>query len=193
MPSPEATLLGDFLLAPAPLRDFVTLRQFTDIFPRGHRDKPAVQQLYRELQRLRERDMDAVRRDIASEAKRSKPLRHAYAHERRQLEGTAVAGLDPVALQTEQELASDPAHAAHTLHTVHADVRGACQSLEAQLAEMELEHSRALLEVRDIIGSLSDLRHGRFAPAASGDDIGDEVVATLKRLEAVCLSPPSTT
>lgn len=102
--SPEATLLGDFLLAPAALRDFVTLRQFTDVFPRAHRSNPGVPQLYRELQRLRDRDVDSVRRDVAHEVKRSRPLRRAYAQERRRLHEGSIAGLDPMALQLEAEV-----------------------------------------------------------------------------------------
>lgn len=108
MPSPEAQLLADLLLAPAPLQDFTTLRQFTDIFPRGHRENPAVPQLYRELQRLRAHDMETVRRDIAAEVQRSKPLRREYARERCRLDSTAAPGLDPVALQIEDEVGNAP-------------------------------------------------------------------------------------
>jgi centromere-localized protein 2 len=104
MPSQEAKLLGDFLLAPAPLRDFMTLRDFTDIFPRAHRTNPAVQEIYRELQSLREKDIKLVRQDILDEVKRSKQLRREYARERRQLDDATVAGLDPVALQMEEEV-----------------------------------------------------------------------------------------
>jgi centromere-localized protein 2 len=104
MPSQEAKILGDFLLAPAPLRDFITLREFTDIFPRAHRTNPAVQDIYRELQRLREKDVELVRRDIVDEVKRSKQLRREYARERRQLDDATVAGLDPIALQLEEEV-----------------------------------------------------------------------------------------
>lgn len=104
MPSQEAKLLGDFFLTPAPLRDFMTLRQFTDIFPRSHRENPAVQDLYRELHRLREAEIEVVRNDITREVKRSRQLRRAYARERRQLDDAHVAGTDPVALQMEQEV-----------------------------------------------------------------------------------------
>jgi centromere-localized protein 2 len=104
MPSQEAKLLSDFLLAPAALRDFMTLRQFTDIFPKSHRTNPAVQDLYRELQRLREQDIDAVRRAIADEVTRSKRLRREYASERRQLDDATVAGLDPSTLRMEEEV-----------------------------------------------------------------------------------------
>jgi centromere-localized protein 2 len=104
MPSQEDKMLGDFLLAPAPLRDFITLCEFTDIFPRAHRTNPAVQDLYRELQSLREKDIKLVRRDIVDEVKRSKQLRREYARERRQLDDATVAGIDPVALQMEEEV-----------------------------------------------------------------------------------------
>jgi centromere-localized protein 2 len=108
MPSTEAKLLSDFLVAPAALRDFMTLRQFTDIFPKGHRSNPAVKELYRELYTLRERDIEAVRQDIALEVRRSKPLRRDYARERRQVDEATVAGLDPVALQMEEEVSQKP-------------------------------------------------------------------------------------
>ncbi|KAJ4985383.1 Cnl2/NKP2 family protein [Stagonosporopsis vannaccii] len=189
MPSQEAKLLGDFLLAPAPLRDFMTLRQFTDIFPRSHRESPAVQDLYRELHRLRQAEIESVRNDIAKEVKRSKQLRRAYAQERRQVDHARVAGTDPVALQMEEELAGLGRKTPHTLQTVHSSIEDACQSLEAQIAEMEEENQRALAEIQETVGALSDLRHGRFAQSASGEDIGEEVLATLKRLEAVCANP----
>jgi hypothetical protein len=104
MPSQEAKLLSDFLLAPAPLRDFVTLRQFTDIFPRSHRENPAMQDLYRELHRLRDAEIEVVRNDITKEVKQSKQLRRAYAQERRQMDDAYVAGTDRVALQMEEEV-----------------------------------------------------------------------------------------
>lgn len=54
---------------------------------------------------------------------------------------------------------------------------------------MEEESQRTLAEVQEAVGALSDLRHGRFAQPASGEDIGEEVLSTLKRLEAVCADP----
>jgi centromere-localized protein 2 len=104
MPSQEGKLLADCLLAPAALRDFMTLRDFADIFPTAHRTNPAVQDVYRELQRLREKDLDLVRRAIAEEVSRSRQLRREYAQERRQLDDATVAGLDPVALRLEEEV-----------------------------------------------------------------------------------------
>lgn len=104
MPSQEVKILSDFLLEPAGLRNFMTLRQFTDIFPAAHRSNPAVADLYRELHRLRERDIEHVRVAIADEVKRSKQLRREYAKQRRQQDEATVTGLDPVALQIEEEV-----------------------------------------------------------------------------------------
>ncbi|KAF1977875.1 hypothetical protein BU23DRAFT_577814 [Bimuria novae-zelandiae CBS 107.79] len=189
MPSTEAKLLSDFLVAPASLRDFMTLRQFTDIFPKGHRTNPAVKELYRELYTLRERDIEAVRQDIALEVKRSKQLRRDYAQERRQLDEANVAGLDLVALRMEEELSGTRGRKPHTLQTVHVSIEEACESLESQIAELEQEQDDALREVREVIDALSDLRRGKFAQTVSGENIGEEVLATLKRLETVCADP----
>ncbi|KAJ4356228.1 uncharacterized protein N0V89_004258 [Didymosphaeria variabile] len=186
MPSTEAKLLSDFLVAPASLRDFMTLRQFTDIFPKGHRSNPAVKELYHELYTLRERDIEAVRQDIALEVKRSKQLRREYARERRQVDEANVAGLDSIALQMEGEFSGAHGRKPHTLQTVHASIEKACASLESQIARIELENHAALVEVQDTISALSDLRKGTFPQTAGGEDIGEEVLATLKRLEAVC-------
>jgi centromere-localized protein 2 len=114
MPSQEVKLLSDFLLAPAALRDFMTLRQFTDIFPKSHRANPAVHDLYRELQRLRQKDIDAVHRAITDEVSRSKQLRREYAGERRRLDDATVAGLDPIVLSIEEEVSL-------LLHMIYAD------------------------------------------------------------------------
>ncbi|KAF1917092.1 Cnl2/NKP2 family protein-domain-containing protein [Ampelomyces quisqualis] len=186
MPPREAKLLSEFLLDPAPLRDFMPPGDFTDIFPKAHRANPAVQDVYRELQRLREKDMDVVRRAIADEIARSKRLRREYASERRRQDEATVAGLDPAALRIEEELWDHGRHKAHTLTSVHTSIEQACRSLELQITEAEAESARALAEVQEVVGALSDLRSGRFAQPASGEDLGEEVLATLKRLEAVC-------
>jgi centromere-localized protein 2 len=46
-----------------------------------------------------------------------------------------------------------------------------------------------LVQVQEAIGALSDLKHGRFAQTASGEDIVEQVVENLKKLEAVCMNP----
>jgi centromere-localized protein 2 len=104
MASQEQKLLSNFLVAPASLRDFITLRQFTDIFPTAHRSNPAVEELYRELFALRKRDMDMVLQDIAEEVKKSKQLKREYVKERRRMDDGSIPGLDMPALSTEDEV-----------------------------------------------------------------------------------------
>lgn len=107
MPSDEAKILSEFLLAPAPLREVLSLKEFTDIFPSKHRSNPAIHELYRELQRLREEDIDAVRRSISEEVKRSKHLRRDFAKARRLEDESIVAGLDPAMLEMEAEVVTN--------------------------------------------------------------------------------------
>ena len=54
---------------------------------------------------------------------------------------------------------------------------------------MEHELQDALFEVQEAVGELSDLRYGSFSKSATGEDISEEVIATLKRLEAACANP----
>ena len=77
----------------------------------------------------------------------------------------------------------------HTLWTVHSDIEEACQSLEAQIAEIEQQNRDVLREVQDVVGALSDLRHGRFPASTSGDSLGEEVTVALRQLETVCGKP----
>jgi centromere-localized protein 2 len=57
------------------------------------------------------------------------------------------------------------------------------------VVEMEDEIKKALAEVQDAVGELSELRHGQFKQSANGEHIGEEVLTTLKRLEAACTNP----
>ena len=97
-------MLNSFLLAPASLRNFMSLRDFAGIFPQAQRSNPAIKELYLEIDRLRREDIDDVRHNIADEVKRSKQLRRQYAQERRQRDDANAAGLDLHALQTEEEV-----------------------------------------------------------------------------------------
>ncbi|KAF2658366.1 hypothetical protein K491DRAFT_713541 [Lophiostoma macrostomum CBS 122681] len=189
MSTQEAKLLSDFLLAPAALRDVLTLKEFTDIFPKAYRTQPAVKDLYQELQRLRQEDIETVRQNVVDEVKKSKRLRREIAQSRELHDRSAVAGLDPVALQMEEELSGNQSRRkAHTLQTIHPAIEDACESIENQLVDMEREIQSALSEVQDAVGELSDLRYGSFSKPATGEDISEEVIATLKRLEAACAS-----
>jgi len=103
MPSFEAKVLSDFLVEPAPLREFMTLNQFTQLFGNSQ-SSPAIKPLYRELYTAREKDIETVRQHIAEEIQRSKRVKHAYARSRRRKDEANVAGLDRRELRMEEEV-----------------------------------------------------------------------------------------
>ena len=84
------------------------------------------------------------------------------------------------------QLAGQARKKPHTLVSVTSSIEEACESLKTQIATIEDDNARALADVQEVVGALSDLRHGRFAQPASGEDLGEEVLATLRRLETVC-------
>ncbi|KAF2199602.1 hypothetical protein GQ43DRAFT_375834 [Delitschia confertaspora ATCC 74209] len=191
MPPSESTILTNFLLTPAPLPAFVSLRQFTDIFPPKHRSNPIIKELYRELHHLRSADIEQVRRNIATEVKHGEKQRRRIAKVRQRSEGQDMTGLDISELNMEGELfgLSDGSRTRtpHTLQTVHPSIEEACATVEANISEIEAETEGLLSELAEAVGALSDLRYGRFSkPAGSSDELTEEVLSTLRRLESAC-------
>ena len=75
----------------------------------------------------------------------------------------------------------------HTLQTIHPSIERACANVEEHVSEIETEMSGLLSEITEVVGSLSDLRYGRFTKSSgASDDITEEVLSTLKRLESAC-------
>lgn len=75
------------------------------------------------------------------------------------------------------------------MHSIGAAIAEASKSIEAQIEDMEAEIRDSLSEMQEAVGELSDLRHGSFKSVGNGS-VGEEVLATLKRLEAACVDPP---
>jgi hypothetical protein len=86
MPPTEATLLSAFLLPPAPLPAIITLKSFTQLFPKSQQSSPQVKALYRDLQNQRARITDAVAKNIIAEVKRGNAQRRAVVRARREAE-----------------------------------------------------------------------------------------------------------
>jgi centromere-localized protein 2 len=86
MPPTEATLLSAFLLPPAPLPAILTLKSFTQLFPKSQQSSPQVKALYRDLQNQRARITDAVAKNIVAEVKRGNAQRRAVVRARREAE-----------------------------------------------------------------------------------------------------------
>jgi centromere-localized protein 2 len=83
MPPTESTILSTFLLPPAPLPALISLKAFTDLFPRAHHSSPHIRSLYRALQHQRAQLADAVAHNIATETKRGTAQRRAVLRARR--------------------------------------------------------------------------------------------------------------
>ena len=82
----EATILSTFLLPPAPLPTIISLKAFTELFPRSQQSSPEIKALYRDLQHQRVKLTDAVARNIAAEIKRGNAQRRAVVRARRESE-----------------------------------------------------------------------------------------------------------
>jgi centromere-localized protein 2 len=82
----EEAILSNFLLPPSPLPSIITLKAFTELFPRAQQSSPHVRALYRDLQQQRARVVDVVARNVAAEAKRGNAQRRAVVRERRHAE-----------------------------------------------------------------------------------------------------------
>lgn len=63
----------------------------------------------------------------------------------------------------------------------------ACDDLEHQIFALEQETSQALDDIKQIVGSLSDLRYGRLPQIAGGNEtIAEETTNAIRQLEQVC-------
>lgn len=79
----EATILSTFLLPPAPLPSLISLKAFTELFPRSQQSSPQIRSLYRDLQHQRAQLVDAVSRNIVTEVKRGTAQRRAVIRARK--------------------------------------------------------------------------------------------------------------
>lgn len=197
----ESSVLSNFLLPPAPLPTILSLRQFTDLFPRAYQSNPSIPKLYRELQHQRAIDTDDVKRNIAAECKRGERQAREVARARRRDEDAdnSAAGLtrgEEMDVRMEEDLHGRVgASAQHgiartkksTAEAVVQNMKLAEQDIEEEIAELEREADSVLADLKNVVGDLSDLRYGRFnKPAAGGEELGHETVETLRQLQAVC-------
>ncbi|OCK88620.1 uncharacterized protein K441DRAFT_668699 [Cenococcum geophilum 1.58] len=187
----ENSILTNFLLPPAPLPAIISLRQFTELFPRAYQSNPHVKVLYQELQHQRVIDIDDVKRGIATEVKRGEKQRRQISRTRRKLNQEYVAGIGGQEALIEAELfgnaAKPPTTQRHTGQTIIPEMGHACADIEAEISTMEAEAESLLAEISTTIGDLSDLRYGRFTRIGGlGEDLGQDVLGAIKRLNLAC-------
>ncbi|MCJ1438368.1 hypothetical protein MMC27_007756 [Xylographa pallens] len=178
----ESSLLTRLLLPPASLSTILTLQKFTALFPVSVRSSPQIPLLYRDLQHQRALQIDAVRKNIAVEAKRGENMKREVIRTRRreEREGSRL-GLDVEEDEGIEGLLENMGRIgrSHTLASILPELDAACSDLEAEIAELEDESGRVLSEMQRTVGELSDLRYGKFTVSVRG-----EVLDGLKELRA---------
>lgn len=95
MPPTETTILNTLILPLAPLPTILPIPKFTALFPASVRSNPQISRLYRALQHQRTLQTDAVRTNIAAEARRGEAQKRIVARARRdEIRDGAGNGLD---------------------------------------------------------------------------------------------------
>ena len=193
MPPSEESILSNFLLSPAPIPTVMTLQQFTELFPKRLRSNPQIKSLYRELQQVREQDMDLVNENIDKELKGSEEhkaqLRMASkndgvdgmdANDRREI------NMDTHLFDSTTQASSDDDY--HSLSTLLAEMESACNGIEREIACVDKQAEELLAGLNSTVGELSDLRYGKFQGSGgqSADSVVDEAVEGLANLENAC-------
>ncbi|KAJ5489693.1 hypothetical protein N7539_004583 [Penicillium diatomitis] len=187
----EEFILSNFLLAPAPLPTVMSLQKFTELFPRRLRAHPHIRTLYRELQQIREHDMDRVNENIDQELKlgerqkaelrkaiRAAGVEAATADEQREME---------VDLQLFGQKQTANADDYHSVDSLLLAMESACTHVEREINDIDQEAADLLKELGTTIGDLSDLRYGKLqGPAGTKNTVGIETVHALQNLEEAC-------
>lgn len=82
----ESKILENYLLIPAQLPAIISLKEFTELFPRSQQSSPHIRTLYRDIQTQRNSIADAVSTNIEQETKRGKVQRRDVVRARREAE-----------------------------------------------------------------------------------------------------------
>ncbi|CAL3972853.1 hypothetical protein PZA11_004143 [Diplocarpon coronariae] len=178
----EATILSAFLLSPAPLPSIISLKAFTELFPRSQQNSPQVKALYRDLQYQRARLTDAVTRNIGHEVKRGVAQRRQIVRARREAEREDQDDEADVERALFGPTSNLPVSRPHTLMSIVPELEGAVEDLEDEIRRLDEESESLLQEMQGTVGGLSDLRFGRFA----NGELREQVLEGLQRLEDSC-------
>ncbi|KAF9888115.1 hypothetical protein FE257_009251 [Aspergillus nanangensis] len=192
MPPSETSILSNFLLSPASLPTVISLQQFTDFFPKRLRSHPQIRVLYRELQELREHDMDRVNGNIDSETRRGETQK---AELRRAIMKTGIDGMsvdDQREMDVDVQLFGQPSTTTendyHTVSSLLSAMETACANVESDISEVDQDATALLSQLNATVGELSDLRYGKMqGPAGTaGDEVVNEAIKGLRNLEEAC-------
>ncbi|KAL3464103.1 Cnl2/NKP2 family protein-domain-containing protein [Aspergillus heterothallicus] len=187
----ETSILSNFLLAAASLPTVISLKQFTELFPKRLRTHPHIRVLYRELQQLREQDMDIVNQNIDQEVRQGDTQRAGLR------KAIAKMGIDGADSNDQREMDMDvqlfgppsaPSNQAHSVSSLLSAMETACASVEREIAAVDAEAAALLLKLNSTVGDLSDLRYGKMhgSIGATDEEIVDEAIRGLNNLEDAC-------
>ncbi|PUU76427.1 Cnl2/NKP2 family protein-domain-containing protein [Tuber borchii] len=181
----ETQILSSFLLSRASLQDIISLRQFTELFPRDQRSNPQVKLLYRELQLLRNKTCERVKKNIKHEAALGIKQRSELEKKQR-----ALKRVDDETMTAIELFGAAPMEPKLPLKELLKQMNSAVEDLDAEFNALDGECDRMLEELKSTIGDLSDLRYGKFAAS----DTDARIVRDLENLHDTCeraLNPPS--
>jgi len=119
----ESSIVRNFLLSPAPLPVALPFDQFKDLFPTSLQANPEVVALYRELQHQRAIDMDDVKRNIETEARKGELQQREVLRARKKSQQSEMKDIDQRELVMEAEVFS--------LSYVHRFKLTTCSALQA--------------------------------------------------------------
>ncbi|KAL4891952.1 Cnl2/NKP2 family protein-domain-containing protein [Aspergillus ambiguus] len=192
----ETSILSNFLLSPASLPTVISLQQFTELFPKRLRSHPQIRVLYRELQQIREQDMDLVNGNIDAETRQGE---NQKAELRRSIMKTGIDGMsvnDQREMDVDVQLFGQPSSVVgndyHSVSSLLSAMESACTNVENEIAEVDQNATTLLAELKTTAGELSDLRYGKMqGPAGTtGEEVVDEAIRGLKNLEDACYREP---
>jgi len=186
----EESILGNFLLSPAPLPTVMSLQKFTELFPKRLRTHPHIRSLYRELQQVREQDMDRVNENIDNEIKQGEKQK---AELRKAALATGVEASNP---EEQREMDMDlhlfgqaPTGPGdyHSVASLLAEMEAASANIEHEIAGIDREAAAILEKLNATVGDMSDLRYGKLqGPAGTAEDMASEAIKGLQNLEDAC-------
>lgn len=187
----EAYILSSFLLSPASLLTVISLQQFTELFPKRLRSHPHIKTLYRELQEIREQDVNVVNVNIDQETKDGKKqkeeLRRSVMksgvedmddHDRREMD------MDVQLFGQKTNVASSEDY--HSVSSLLSEMESACTSIERDISRIDQDAASIMSELNMTVGDLSDLRYGKMQGPGSADDVVDQAIQGLANLEDAC-------
>ncbi|KAJ5101649.1 hypothetical protein NUU61_003871 [Penicillium alfredii] len=188
----EESILSNFLLSPAPLPTVMSLQKFTELFPKRLQSHPHIRALYRELQQVREHDMDRVNENIDEELKQGEKQKAELR------KASAAAGVDLSNKDEQRELDMDlhlfgqasagaGTEDVHSVASLLAEMETACATIEREIATVDQEATAILGQINTTVGDMSDLRYGKLqGPAGTADSMADETIKGLQNLEDAC-------